>query len=71
MFGERSRNREKNRGVRARCAEDRERSAPPLLHFTTVFFFYRGERHLKRLFPLLISRIFRGTSPADSLKGVL
>jgi hypothetical protein len=44
---------------------------PLLLHFTTVFRCYSGKRHLERLFPLLISRIFRGTSPADSLKGIL
>ncbi len=55
MFGERSPNSEKNRGVRARCAEDREGADFLLLHFTTVSLYYRGKRLLDRLFFLLIS----------------
>jgi hypothetical protein len=34
-------------------AENRETSASPLLHFTTVYLFYRGKRLLDRpFFPL-------------------
>ena len=71
MFGEQSPNSEKNRGVRVRCTEDREGADFLLLHFTTIYLCCRGKRLLDRLAPLLISQIFRGTSPAGSLQGAL